>query len=78
MNEELETKTFSRISGREINIRKPEPRLKESKLSFKETVISIGLALGAILGTIIMVAALVGTVFIIVLALKALIRVLTS
>jgi len=80
MNQELQKKPFDdfleRDGERKMNTWKPEPDLEKNKLTFKEIVINIGIVSGAILGTIIMIAALVSTVFIIISALKAFIRIL--
>jgi hypothetical protein len=82
MNQEPGKKSFTSFlekdGERKMNTWKPEPDLEKNKFTPKEIVINIGIALGAILGTIIMIAALVGTVYIIISALKAFIRILLS
>lgn len=82
MNQELEKKPFDDFSERngerKMNIWKPEPDSEKNKFTFKEIVINTSIVSGVILGIIIMIVALAGTVFMIIFALKALIRVLSS
>ncbi len=70
MNKELSKKPPER--------KRPDPELAEPKLSFKEIVVSIAVILGGILGTLIMIAVLVGIVVIIIFWLKTLISALQS
>jgi len=78
MNQNLEKEPFPGLKSRSLKTRGPEPELANPKLSFKQLLLIVGMALGAVLGILIMIALLVVIVFLVISGLKTLISVLQS